>query len=118
MVYPSYTADEDQVLLSYTADLDPLDFKSKRKQFTARFKQAALKLPGRTPDALRKRWLRLHQSRITPDPPKAEPAPPVQSVPVPPHKLIPERELAKREPIHWEDSFIKPPSKDQLMGRR
>lgn len=116
MICPAYTPEEDEVLLSYTADLDPQDYKTRTKDFTARFKQAALRLPGRDPAALRKRYLRLSRDGKS-DPHK------VQTIPVPsvsqtPPTLIPQPPLAKPEPICWDDPFIRPPSRMQLMGRR
>jgi hypothetical protein len=113
VINPAYTPEEDQVLLSYTADLDPQDYKSKTRDFTARFKQAALRLPGRAPDALRKRYLRLRRTPSIPE--KSDAGQPGTS---PPHRFIPEPVFAKAEPINWEDTFIKPPSKERLMARR
>jgi hypothetical protein len=113
VINPAYTPEEDQVLLSYTADLDPQDYKSKTRDFTARFKQAALRLPGRAPDALRKRYLRLRRTPSIPE--KSDAGQPATS---PPHRFIPEPVFAQAEPINWEDTFITPPSKERLMGRR
>jgi hypothetical protein len=107
-----YTPEEDQLLLSYTADLDPDDYDSRVDEFTSRFKQASLHLPGRTIDALRKRYKRL-QAKIKWE--KREPATnPVARTPY--RKIV--TPLAQSQPIGWDEPFIQPPSKEQLMGRR
>ena len=117
MISPAYTPEEDAVLLSYTADLDPQDYKTRTKDFTARFKQAALRLPGRAPAALRKRYLRLSRD-ARPDSHKVQ-TPSVASVSQAPERLIPQRVVAKPEAILWDDEpFIRPPSREQLMARR
>jgi len=114
MINPAYTPEEDQVLLGYTAGLDPKDYKIKTKEFTARFRIAALHLPGRKADALRKRYLRLTGgSPVSYKEDTGQPAIPA------PHNLVAEPVLAKPEPIEWDNNpFIRPPSKEQLMGRR
>lgn len=106
---PSYTKEEDGVLLSYTADLDPKDYETRTKEFTSRFKQAALRLPGRDLNSLRKRYARLrNEGRV----------PAVNPVSATPYKKVPPT-IAKVEIWNeWEGPFITPPSKDRLMGRR
>ena len=114
-----YTPEEDEVLLSYTGGLDRKDYTNKAKEFSIQFKLAARHMAGRSPDALRKRYLRLigtgHKPRNVK--PKARP---LQTPPQPVHlhTVTVKVPAAKTEPIRWDEPFIQPPSREQLMGRR
>src|SRR5215203_1490842 len=98
-----YTPEEDEVLLSYTEGLDRKDYTKKAKEFSIQFKLAARHMVGRSPDALRKRYLRLTGTGNKPRSvkPKARPLP-TPSQPVPLHTLTVKASPAKPEPIRWD----------------
>jgi len=114
-----YTPEEDEVLLSYTEGLDRKDYTKKAKEFSIQFRLAARHMVGRTPDALRKRYLRLAgiESKPRRVKPKTRPLP-TPSKPAHLHTVTVKVPAAKTEPIRWDEPFIQPPSRDQLMGRR
>ena len=115
--YTRYLEDEDRILLDTTKYFNPQEYKKKSRILTAMLKAVAIKLPHRTVNALRKRYLRLHgivksnaqrreikrQAILAPGPKASYAPPPVQ--------------VARTEPIddNW---FIKPPSREQMMSRR
>lgn len=117
--YDRYLEEEDDILLETTKRFVPTEYKEKSRILTTMLKAVVLKLPHRNVSGLRKRYLRLHgvvkskeecdrikRDRVLSPGPKASYVPATPPVPV-----------AETEPVA-DDWFIKPPSREQLMGRR